>query len=53
MAVEIRELVIKTTVDNSSAGSGVASSGGDEASGDLVAECVAQVMELIKQQKQR
>ena len=53
MAVEIRELVIKTTVDNSSGGSGGASAGGEETSSDLVAECVAQVMELIKQQKQR
>ena len=54
MAVEIRELVIKTTVDNSSGGSGASTQGsGGSASEDVVRECVEQVMELLKRDKER
>lgn len=53
MAVEIRELVIKTTVDNSAGGgaSSAGKSGTDEAS--VISKCVEQVMELLKHQNER
>lgn len=54
MAVEIRELVIKTTVDNSSSGSGASSQSSSASSQeDVVRECVDQVMELLRRQKER
>lgn len=53
MAVEIRELVIKTTIDNSGKKGGKQKSRKNEEQGDLVRKCVDQVMELLDQQKGR
>lgn len=54
MAVEIRELVIKTTIDNTAdkkpASKKEASHGGQA---EIVQECVAQVMDLLNLQKER
>lgn len=55
MAVEIRELVIRTTIDNGKKKSkrskkGKSRGGGGE---DIVSECVEQVMELLERQKGR
>lgn len=53
MAVEIRELVIKTTVDNSSGGARSSSGSKPVDESSLVSKCVEQVMELLKLQKER
>lgn len=53
MPIEIKELHIKINVND---GKGAASSeGGGEsaAGGDMVGECVEQVLETIKKQKER
>lgn len=53
MAVEIRELVIKTTIDNSSKGPSAKSSGKSMDESSVISKCVEQVMELLKHQKER
>lgn len=53
MAVEVRELVIKTTIDNSSAKKGPATRKSAENTNDIVQECVEQVMDLLKLQNER
>ncbi|WP_186757799.1 DUF5908 family protein [Echinicola salinicaeni] len=50
MPIEIKELHIKITVDESGGGS-KSSQGGNQQ--DLVAKCVEQVMEVIREQKER
>ncbi|EAZ83087.1 DUF5908 family protein [Algoriphagus machipongonensis] len=52
MPIEIKELHIKITVDDSNnAGRGGASSGEDKQ--QLVAQCVEQVLDVLKSQKER
>ena len=54
MPIEIRELIIKTTVESSDAsetGNG-GQSGGDEKQ-ELIQECVDQVMEILKEKSER
>ena len=56
MPIEIRELIIKATVtDEKGEGqSGEGSSGGSNSSADsIVAECVDQVMEILKEKGER
>ena len=55
MPVEIKELVIKTSVENGSADQKAAGSASmdEDMIGDVVAQCVDQVMELLKDQRQR
>jgi hypothetical protein len=54
MAVEIRELVIKTTIDNASGKKGaVKKDAGPQGQAAIVQECVAQVMDLLNLQKER
>ena len=53
MPVEIRELQIITTVQDSeskSSSSALAASGGSD---DIVAKCVEQVLEILKQKTER
>lgn len=54
MPIEIRELIIKTTVDPDAAsqGGGDGESGGDKKQ-ELVQECVDQVMEILKEKSER
>ncbi len=55
MPVEIKELVIRTSVENSATDdkSDSAVVLDDDMIGDVVAQCVDQVMELLKDQRQR
>ena len=53
MPVEIRELIIRTTVVNNGGepgDAGTASSGGDEA---IIAACVEQVLQILERQRER
>jgi hypothetical protein len=53
MPIEIRELVIRATVRDDAGAAGA----GDEVRGDereaLVAECIEQVMEILREEKER
>lgn len=51
MPIEIKELHIKITVDESKSGSSRGSGGNDKQ--QLIAQCVEQVLEVIKNQKER
>lgn len=52
MPIEIKELHIKITVDDSNnSGRGGASSGDEKQ--QLIAQCVEQVLDVIKNQKER
>lgn len=53
MPVEVRKLVIKTTVveDNQSSSSATASSGQDAES--IIKECVNKILELLKEKNER
>lgn len=53
MAIEIRELVIKTTIDNSSGKKGENVKKKDNDDNDIIRECVEQVMDLLRQEKER
>lgn len=54
MPIEIRELVIKTTVDPNGAQQGAPSqSGSTEEKQALIQECVDQVMEILKEKSER
>ncbi len=54
MPIEIRELVIKTTVDPNTSQQGTSSqSGGKEEKQALIQECVDQVMEILKEKSER
>ncbi len=55
MPVEIRELQIVTTVQDSG-GSGSSKSGSSSSSGgsdDIIAKCVEQVLEILKEKTER
>ncbi len=55
MPIEIRELVIKATVESEGQSGGAAGGGGPDAKQrqQIVAECVEQVMEIIRQKSER
>lgn len=53
MAVEVRELVIKTTIDNSSGKKGPDTKKNHQDTDAIVQECVEQVMDLLKLEKER
>ena len=54
MPIEIKELHIKINVNDGKGASSAESGGGDNSgSGDMVGECVEQVLETIKKQKER
>ena len=57
MPIEIRELVIKTSVSGGSQGDSASSSSSDRASAtevaDIVAECVDQVLAILKDKVER
>ena len=56
MPIEIRELVIRTTVTGDDEAAASPSSRASAATPDraaLVAECVEQVMEILREQKER
>lgn len=53
MPVEIRELVIKTTIEDEDQNSGTMDTGSALPTDELINECVARVMDLIKQQTER
>ena len=55
MPIEIRELVIRATVRDD-VGAGAGGAGGDVRGDDreaLVAECIEQVMEILREEKER
>jgi len=53
MPIEIKELVIKTTVRDESATPTVSTGALDSARDSIVAECVEKVMELLKEKSER
>lgn len=54
MPIEIKELHIKINVSEDGGGTAAPSGGGGGASGqDTIAQCLEQVMEVLKQQKER
>lgn len=59
MPIEIRELVIKATVDPSTSGGGTSPSSGNGSSSnanageDMIKACVEQVMAIIKEKYER
>ena len=53
MPIEIRELIIKTTVDPNSGSATSASQGGEEEKQALIQECVDKVMEILKEKAER
>ena len=52
MAIEIRELVIKTTVNNDKKGGKKAGKEADEKE-EIIAACMEKVTELLKYEKER
>ena len=53
MPVEIRELIIRATVDPGSSSTGGSRSDADEDRRALVAECVEQVLETLRRRDER
>ena len=53
MPIEIRELIIKATVSDNSSEDSKAQGAGSNDKADLIAECVEQVMEILKDKKER
>lgn len=54
MPIEIRELIIKTTVDANASSQGSSSqNGGEEEKHALIQECVDKVMEILKEKSER
>lgn len=54
MPIEIRELVIKTRINDEDQNTGsTASTGNHMPDDELINECVARVMDLMKQQTER
>ncbi len=51
MPIEIRELIIRASVNDEPAGE--ASAEGSSPGEDIIAECVEQVMEIIAQKEER
>jgi hypothetical protein len=53
MPVEIRELVIRATVETQRAPETIASDGRDQDIEEIVAQCVEQVLEALKRERER
>jgi len=53
MPIEIRELVIRATVRNASDSAGANTDAHSDERKALVAECIEQVMEILRQEKER
>ncbi len=53
MPLEIRELIIKATVDNQNSGSSVAGGEGEEVNEKTMNEVAARVLAIIKEKKER
>ena len=56
MPIEIKELIIRTTVDPKAEGGETGAAGGrkaDKSSAQIVSECVEQVMEILRKQRER
>lgn len=53
MPVEIRELVIRATVESQRAPESIASESRDQELEDIVSQCVEQVLEVLKREKER
>lgn len=53
MPVEIRELVIRATVESQRAPETIATEGRDQEVEEIVAQCVEQVLEALKREKER
>lgn len=53
MPIEIRELVIKTTINEEVQNAGTSDAGSTMPADELINECVARVMDLMKQQTER
>ena len=53
MPIEIRELIIRATVSNASDSNGEVGYSREEEREALVTECVEQVMEILREEKER
>lgn len=53
MPVEIRELVIRATVESQRAPESIAPESRDQELEDIVSQCVEQVLEALKREKER
>jgi hypothetical protein len=53
MPIEIRELVIRTTVQESAGGKVAGRGGGGEEREEIIADCVEQVMAILREQEER
>ena len=53
MPIEIRELVIRTTVQESAGGQAAGRGGGGEEREEIIADCVEQVMAILREQEER
>ena len=52
MSIEIKELVVKTTIETDQNQKGKSSTGAIDVS-SIVAECVAQVLDILKEKEER
>ncbi len=53
MPIEIKELVIRATIDPKDEGQKGRTKPGVEAHGEIIAECVEQVLEILAKQQER
>ncbi len=53
MPIEIRELVIKTTVEKGASNQGASTGGGKDAKDAMIQECVDKVMDVLKDKAER
>ena len=53
MSIEIRELVIRATVSDQSGSAGAGADARGEEREALVADCIEQVMEILREEKER
>lgn len=53
MPIEIKELHIKINVSEGSSGAAAPAGSGGASAQDTVAQCIEQVMDVLKQQKER
>lgn len=53
MPIEIKELHIKININEGNASNATGGGASDSSAGDMIGECVEQVLETIKKQKER